>query len=207
MKKIILPAATLLLFSLMSFTKKSIHSDVYKVDRSISSLEWYAEKVTGKHNGTIKISSGEISDTHGSYTGTFEIDMSSIEDKDLESAEYKAKLENHLKSPDFFDAAKYPTSKFVLTSVSPLPAPKDGLTHAVKGLLTIKDKTNEITFDAAIKMEGDKIFATGSAVVDRSKFDIKYGSKTFFADIGDKMIYDDFTLKFNVVAIKQAATH
>jgi len=191
----------------MSFTKKTIHSDVYKVDRSISSLEWYAEKVSGKHNGTIKISNGEISDTHGNYTGNFEIDMSTIEDKDLENPAYKSKLENHLKSPDFFDAAKFPTSKFVLTSVSLLPAPKDGLTHSVKGLLTIKDKTNEITFDAAIKMEGDKIFATGSAVVDRSKFDIKYGSKTFFADIGDKMIYDDFTLKFNVVAIKQAATH
>ncbi|CAN5386904.1 YceI family protein [soil metagenome] len=202
MKKIFTLAFAITSTVLMSFKTIAPHTDVYKVDLSTSSLEWYAEKVTGKHNGTIKLLSGEISNTHGNYTGTFEIDMNSIVDLDLESPEYKAKLEKHLKSEDFFDAVKYPHSKFVMTSVTPLAAAKEGFTHSVKGMLTIKDKTNEISFDTAIKMEGEKIFATGSAVIDRSKFDIKYGSKTFFADIGDKMIYDDFTLKFNVVASK-----
>ncbi len=202
MKKILIIAVTFASFALFSFIRITPHSDVYKVDTGLSTLEWYAEKVSGKHNGTIKLSSGEISNTHGNYTGTFDIDMSSIENKDVESPEYRAKLEKHLKSEDFFDATKYPKAKFVLTSVTPLTEAKAGLTHNAKGMLTIKDKTNEISFDIAIRMEGNKIFSTGSAVVDRSKFDVKYGSKTFFTDIGDKMIYDEFTLRFNVVAAK-----
>lgn len=201
MKKLFLLTACMISLILVSFTPRP-HSEVYRVDTSLSSLQWYAEKVTGKHNGTIKLSNGSITNNHGNYTGTFEIDMNTIEDKDIESAEHKLKLENHLKSPDFFDAAKYPKSKFVMTSVTPLAEAKDGLTHAVKGMLTIKDKTNEITFNTAIKMEGNKILATGSAVVDRSKYDVKYGSKVFFEDIGDKMIYDEFTLKFSVAAAK-----
>ena len=202
MKNSILLTATFAAFILQSFTGIKPHTDVYKVDTSASTLEWYAEKVTGKHNGTIKLTSGEISNNHGSYTGTFLIDMNSIANNDIQSAEHKAKLENHLKSPDFFDAAKYPTAKFVMTSVSPLAEKKDGMSHAIKGMLTIKDKTNEITFNAAVNMEAAKIFATGSAVVDRAKFDVKYGSKTFFEDVGDKMIYDEFTLKFAIVAAK-----
>lgn len=202
MKKLFFLVAVITAFTLESFTFKNLHTDVYKVDTKVSSLEWFAEKVTGKHNGTIKLSGGQISNDHGNFTGTFDIDMSTIENKDVESPEYKAKLEKHLKSEDFFDAVKYPVSKFVMTSVNPLAEAKDGFTHSVKGMLTIKDKTNEITFNAAIKMEEGKIFARGAAIVDRSKFEIKYGSKTFFEDIGDKMIYDEFTLKFNVAAFK-----
>ena len=80
--------------------------------------------------------------------------------------------------------------------------PTETATHTVKGMLTIKDKTNEITFDAVLKITETQASCTGTAVVDRSKFDVKYGSKSFFPDIGDKMIYDEFTLKFNVVAVK-----
>ena len=87
-----------------------------------------------------------------------------------------------------------------ITSVK--DAKQGGFTHTVKGNLTIKDKTNEISFDAVIKMEAGKIACTGTALVDRSKFDVKYGSKTFFPDIADKIIYDEFTLKFNVLAVK-----
>jgi polyisoprenoid-binding protein YceI len=166
-------------------------------------MEWYAAKVTGKHNGTIRFSSGEFSNNHGNYTGTFVVDMNSIKNKDIESEEHKKKLEGHLKSADFFDVAKYPNATFVLNSITPLPEAKDGYTHAAKGMLTIKDKTNEATFYLTMRMEGNMVFASGSGVIDRSKFDVKYGSKTFFEDIGDKAIYDEFTLKFGIVAAKQ----
>lgn len=180
-----------------------LHTDVYKVDTSLSSLEWYAEKVSGKHNGTIMISEGELRNNHGNISGFFEIDMSTIKNTDLDAEEKKSKLEGHLKSPDFFDVAKYPKSKFVVTSVMPLNAADDkGNSHSIKGMLTIKDKTNEISFNAAIKSMEGKMTCTGSAVIDRSKFDVKYGSKTFFPEIGDKMINDEFTLKFNIVLVK-----
>ncbi|MFI5218333.1 MAG: YceI family protein [Bacteroidia bacterium] len=203
MKKTILLSTLLVAFALTSFVNRKPHSDTYKVDTKQSSLEWFAQKLTGKHNGTIMVSGGEITNNHGILAGTIEIDMASIEDKDMQPGKGKEKLEGHLKSADFFDVATYPKSKFVITTVAPAPAPAEGgATHLVKGMLTIKDKTNEITFGAIIKMTETQATCTGTAVVDRSKFDVKYGSKSFFPDIGDKMIYDEFTLKFNLVAVK-----
>ncbi len=201
MKKTIFGMAAVAAIALSSFTG-SRHSEVYKVDTTISTLEWFAEKLTGKHNGTLKISSGSIINDHGKLSGTMEVDMTSIACTDLDTV-WGPKLVKHLKSEDFFNTAKYPTSKFVITSITPVTGVKEGgFTHNVKGNLTIKDKTNEISFDALIKSEGNKIVCIGTAVVDRSKFDVKYGSKSFFPEIGDKMIYDEFKLKFNIAAVK-----
>jgi len=183
--------------------KKMILGAAVKADTKLSTLEWYAEKVGGKHNGTIALSSGEIKNDHGNLSGVFVIDMNSIADADMPDEKYQDKLDSHLKSADFFDATKYPTSKFVSTSITPIQNVKEGgFTHTLKGNLTIKDKTNEITFDAVIKGEANKVVCVGTAVVDRSKFDVKYGSKSFFPEIGDKMINDEFKLKFNVIASK-----
>ncbi len=203
MKKIIFLFCAFALLTLTAFVRIGFHSDVFTVDTAKSSLTWYAEKAKGKHNGSINFSSGQIINNHGNITGTFEIDMTTIQNKDLASEEGKSKLEGHLKSPDFFDVVKFPKSKFIITSVTPgKSATDENVTHTVKGMLTIKDKTNEISFDAAIKLDNNGINCIGSAVIDRSKFDIKYGSKTFYPEIGDKVIYDEFTLRFNVVANK-----
>lgn len=200
MKKTIFGAAAIGMILFSAFIGR--HSEVYKVDTKLSSLEWFAEKVTGKHNGVISLSNGTISNDHGNLSGVFEVDMTSIATKDM-TGEYATKLDNHLKSEDFFHSAKFPIAKFISTSIVPIKDVKEGgFTHAIKGNLTIKEKTNEITFDAVIKGEAGKIACVGTAVVDRSKFDVKYGSKSFFPEIGDKMIYDEFKLKFNVVAVK-----
>lgn len=202
-RKTILFTCIVAFASLMAFTFKPFHAETYRIDVSRSTVEWYAAKLTGKHNGTVKVSGGEIKNDHGRISGFIEMDMTSIMNTDMESAEYRSKLENHLKSEDFFDVAKYPKAKFVITSVTPVNDSKTaGATHTIKGMMTIKEITNEISFDAAIKTEASKMTCTGEMVVDRSKFNVKYGSKTFFADIGDKIIYDEFTLKFNVVAAK-----
>ena len=190
-------------FALASFRPVSRHTDVYKLDTKTSTLEWYASKMAGNHNGTINFSGGEILSNHGALTGSVEVDMNTIRNSDISDETYKAKLEGHLKSPYFFDAAKFPKSVFVINSITPITESKtEGATHNVKGNLTIKDKTNPLSFDAAVKMEPNKITCVGSAVVDRSKYDVKYGSKAFFPEIGDKIIYDEFTLKFNLTAIK-----
>ena len=201
MKKIIIGAVVIGMITLSAFTMKG---DIYKIDTKASSIEWAAKKLTGEHHGTIRISSGEVEILKDVVAaGKVEADMTSIEDKDLQDPTWKAKLEGHLKSADFFDAQKFPKATFVITSVTPLKDAKDGgYTHTVKGNLTIKDKTNEISFDAVIKMADGNVVCVGQATVDRSKFDVKYGSKTFFPEIGDKMIYDEFTLKFNLVAVK-----
>ena len=136
-------------------------------------------------------------------TGSVVVDMNSIKNSDIDNETYRDKLVGHLKSADFFDVEKFPKSTFVITSIAPVKDSKtEGATHNVKGNLTIKDKTNPISFDAAMTMEPAKITCKGSVVVDRSKYDIKYGSKTFFPEVGEKVIYDEFTLSFNLVAVK-----
>lgn len=179
------------------------NEETWKVDTKLSNLEWSGKKPTGEHKGTINLSSGTLSVKDGAVTGgAFEIDMNSLVNKDL-TGEWIGKLEGHLKSADFFDVTGFPKAKFEITSVTPVAAGKEGgFTHSVKGNLTIKGKTNEIGFDAVIKIKDGKAACSGTAVVDRSKFDVRYGSKSFFADIGDKIIYDDFTVKMNVVAVK-----
>jgi len=177
-----------------------MHIDTYKVDLTTSKIQWFATKVTGKHQGTINMSSGEFTSNHGQLGGKFVIDMNTIEVTDL-TGEYKGKLENHLKSEDFFSSTKFPTSNFEITSVTPIAGAAAGTPNfTVNGKLTIKGITNDISFPASVKFEGDQLMASGEAKVDRTKYDIRYGSKTFFADIGDKAIHDEFTLKVDVVA-------
>lgn len=189
--------------TLMAFTAKNPHVDGYKLDTKLSSMEWFGEKVTGKHNGIIKVSNGEVKNDHGSLTGWVEIDMNTIENTDMADAGYREKLVGHLKSADFFDVEKFPKSKFIISSVTPLAEKKEGIyTHTVKGNLTIKDKTNPVEFDVILKMEANRMICTGTAVIDRSKYDVKYGSPTFFESIGDKAIYDEFKIRLNIVASK-----
>jgi polyisoprenoid-binding protein YceI len=190
--------------SLTGFKVAILHVDTFTVDTKSSTLEWYATKFAGKHNGKISLSRGQLSNDHGNITGFVEIDMKSLTNSDIENEKSRTKLETHLKSADFFDVEKYPVSKFVIKSVIAFnDTSEEKMTHKVTGDLTIKDKTNEITFGSRINLFHDSVVCSGSAIVDRSKFDVRYGSKTFFKDIGDKVIHDDFRLVFNLVAKKQ----
>lgn len=175
------------------------HVDVFKVDTQKSSVEWYAEKVTGKHNGTIKLVSGELANNHGKFGGKFIIDMTSIVCTDLEG-EYKNKLEGHLKSEDFFSVKNHPTATFEISNMTAINGAKAGSPNfTVAGKMTIKGITKDITFPASVSFSGTNMVATADVVIDRSKFDVRYGSKSFFADIGDKAIYDEFTMKLKLV--------
>jgi polyisoprenoid-binding protein YceI len=203
MKKVLLASALVIALGIISFSFKMDHVEVYKVDTKLSTLEWHGKKIGGEHKGTISLISGVIKDNHGHIYGNMEFDMNTIANTDLKNENMKAKLENHLKSSDFFDVAKYPKASFVITSIMPAKDPKNpSISNTVKGNLTIKDKTNEISFGVALQMKQNKMTCTGTVIVDRSKFDVRYGSKTFNAAIGDKMIYDEFELKFNIVAVR-----
>jgi polyisoprenoid-binding protein YceI len=115
--------------------------------------------------------------------------MTSITVTDLEAGSGKEKLEGHLKSDDFFGVANHKKAMFTINKV-------DGSkgTYRVYGYLTIKGITNPATFQMEIK--GNTAMA--SFKVNRTKFDIKYGSSSFFDDLKDKAIYDDFDLNVNL---------
>jgi polyisoprenoid-binding protein YceI len=168
----------------------------FTVDTNATTLGWLAKKVTGQHNGKVKVTSGELTlDGVKVKGGEFTIDLTTMTIEDLQGGSNE-KLLGHLKSDDFFSVAKFPTAKFVLTSVTP----KSGKTYTVKGKLTIKGITNDIEFPADITFSGKTMTATSKIKVDRTKYDIKYRSSNYFENLGDKAIYDEFELDLNLVA-------
>lgn len=175
-------ALTLVAFS-TSIEKK-------KVDVKNSKITWTGEKLTGSHEGTIDLKEGYFEMQNGKLIGgEFTADMSSINVTDLEG-DSKKKLEGHLNSDDFFGVKNYSTAKFTIKTA----AEKSNGVYGISGDLTIKGKTNPIAFD--LKMSNNS--AETTLVIDRTKYDIKYGSGSFFDDLGDKTIYDEFTLNINL---------
>lgn len=170
-----------------------------KVSIAESNIVWNGYKVTGSHTGTIQLKSGELEFDGDQLTGgNFVIDMTSIEDTDLEG-EWNQKLVGHLKSDDFFGVEKHPTARFDITQVVSRGKPGE---YKIVGDLTIKGITKEIKFQADLEDMGDKAKAVAEVVVDRSEFNVRYGSGSFFDNLGDKTIYDEFDLQVNLVVAK-----
>ncbi|MDW8205044.1 MAG: YceI family protein [Cytophagales bacterium] len=174
--------------------------ETYKINTNATTIGWVGKKVTGQHNGTVKVSGGTLEVTNGKITGgEFLIDMNSIVCEDLKDPATNAKLVNHLKSDDFFSVDKYPTATFKIKNANP-GAVKDGKQlYRIAGNLTIKGITKHVEFDAETKSEGNKIMATAAFRIDRSKWDIRFRSGSFFENLGDTMIYDDIELTLNAV--------
>lgn len=178
--------------------KVSAQNQIFKVNTEKSKVAWEGKKVGGKHNGFIKIKSGTLVFTKNALSGgNIVVDMNSITDTDLEG-ELNAKLVGHLKSDDFFGVATYPTASYVIKSVK---KNTDG-TLTISGDMTIKDKTNPVEFSAIVSVKGGSLVGKAKIVIDRSKFDVRYGSKSFFNDLGDSYINDEFALTVDLSASK-----
>lgn len=178
--------------------KVSAQNQIFKVNTEKSKVAWEGKKVGGKHNGFIKIKSGTLVFTKNALSGgNIVVDMNSITDTDLEG-ELNAKLVGHLKSDDFFGVATYPTASYVIKSVK---KNTDG-TLTISGDMTIKDKTNPVEFSAIVSVKGGSLVGKAKIVIDRSKFDVRYGSKSFFNDLGDSYINDEFELTVDLSASK-----
>ncbi|WNH07621.1 YceI family protein [Thalassobellus suaedae] len=171
-----------------------IASEKFTVNTSESTIAWKGFKPTGSHTGTIAIKNGILNIIEGEInSGTFLIDMNSIKDADA-----SAKLEGHLKSADFFDVEKYPTATFEITSIKDV----DGKTM-LSGNLTLKEVKNNVTFPVSVTNENNTVTLTSeSFVIDRTKWNVQYGSKSIFDNLGDKFINDDIELQVTVKASK-----
>ncbi len=173
----------------------SVFAGTQNVDVAKSTVNWTGKKVTGEHHGTILIKEGNLVVEKGKVTGgKIVMDMNSIVDKDLTDPAWNAKLIGHLKSDVFFDVAAHPTSELVLTKVE-----GNESKYTFSGNLTIKGISNPVTFYATASKDGKDMVYKGTLTIDRTKYNMKFGSKSFFENLGDKVIYDDFTLDFNLV--------
>lgn len=156
-----------------------------------SKITWTGKKVTGSHTGHIKLLSGYLEKSGDDFvSGKFVVDMTSISNEDIDDPDNKAKLVGHLKSDDFFAVDKYPTATLVIQNGE--KAGSD--TYEFSGEMTIRDQTNPVSFEAS----ADGKTFRGTMVIDRSKYNVRFGSGSFFDNLGDKLIYDDFELEFNV---------
>lgn len=180
-----------------AFVAAPSFADAHKVDVAKSELAWKGKKVlvSSSHNGVITIKEGTVDVKGGKVTGLKIVaDMKTIVSQDL-SGNSKKKLENHLKDGDFFDVAKYPTATFTSTSVTPVSG-KAGH-YLVKGNMTIKNKTNPISF-TAIEKKSPTRHLVADFSFDRTKYDVRYSSGKFFANLGDKVIADAISLKSKI---------
>ncbi len=186
MRNSIKNTATIAIIALMTFSFTTVEGGKKEIKTENSKIVWKGYKVTGSHQGTIAIKAGHLNFDKDKLTGgSFIIDMLTITNTDLEG-EYKGKLEGHLKSDDFFGVEKFPTASLIFKKVK--STGKNS--YEVTGDITIKGKTNSVTFDVSIY--GNK--ANASLKIDRTKFDVRYGSTSFFDGLKDKAIYDEFDL-------------
>lgn len=174
----------------------------YQLLADKSNLKWHAKKVTGEHFGTLKLNNGTLTVANNKLTGgAFEMDMSSIANTDIKDAEYRDKLINHLKSDDFFGVEKFPTATFKITKVQPIANAAAGQpNYTVTGDLTVKGNTHPLTFPATVTVKNGVATAKADVTVNRAKYDVRYGSESFFGSLGDKAIYDDFVVSLDVTA-------
>jgi polyisoprenoid-binding protein YceI len=182
-----------LIFALILMLSGSyVFAQKMAVNTSSSTVEWLGKKIGGQHNGFIEVKNGYFNMEGDQIKGgEVVIDMNSITNVDLKDETYNQKLVGHLKSDDFFGVKSWPTATFTVKSASKF---SNGISK-VNGEITIKGKTEPISFD--VIRSGNK-YST-KLEIDRSKFDVRYGSNSFFDNLGDKAIDDIFTLDIKLV--------
>jgi len=201
-KKLSITMSALLIAGLALANNPDNGKTVYVVDTKESKVLWVGKKVTGQHSGTLSLSEGSVS-VSGTKLSAIDVtmDMTSIIVTDLEDEAYNQKLLGHLKSDDFFSVEKHTKASFKATGIKPIAGAKgEEDNYTVTGNLTIKGITNEISFPARVEMKNKKLAAVGKASFDRTKWEIRYGSGSFFEGLGDKMIYDDIEITFALIA-------
>jgi len=181
----------LFIFILLVFININLFGQNKNIDIQLSKIKWTGKEITTKiHYGSLKFISGNILfDNDEIVGGEFIVNMLSLLNEDL-SGRSKDYLENHLRSEDFFSVEKYPRSSLKMTSVEKI----DDNKYKVKGDLTIKGITKPTDFVLSLNKKGARV----DMVFDRSKFDVKYRSSSFFSNLGDKLIYDDIELEVSL---------
>lgn len=164
----------------------------FKITTAQSKIEWVGKKVTGSHNGTIDIKHGELVINDNTIVGgNFVVDMKSLKILDVTDPATNAQFAGHLASDDFFSIQDFPEASFEVTSVS---------SNRILGNLTIKDITHPVEFDAHVIVHGETLTAVARIVIDRTRYAIKFRSGSFFQNLGDTLIYNDFELNVNLTA-------
>ena len=168
------------------------YSQSLTANKTQSLIRWYGEELTGKtHFGNLSFKEGQIELQDGLIIGgNFVVNMTSLSVEDL-SGGAKARLEGHLRSDDFFSVDKYPEATLKITQKAKI----EGDVQKLYGELTIKGTKHAVDFSIILV---DKKTATANLTFDRSKYNVRFRSGSFFENLGDKLILDDIRMEVSL---------
>ena len=208
LKKFLIPA--ILIFFIVSCEKSSkkkidtslpkptlsLSSGDYVMDNDNSSIKWTGRELSTKsHYGSLQMKNGSLTvNTDGTINGIIKIDMTTIDCEDLQGRS-KASLERHLRSDDFFSVESHPIATLTFKSEGGIGA---GNKLAFNGDLEIKGISHPISFESELKSVDPKVSALVDMTFDRSKYNVRFRSGTFFQNLGDKLIYDDIEISVDI---------
>ena len=208
LKKFLIPAILILfIVSCEKSSKKKIDTSLpkptlslssgdYVMDNDNSSIKWTGRELSTKsHYGSLQMKNGSLTvNTDGTVKGIIKIDMTTIDCEDLQGRS-KASLERHLRSDDFFSVESHPIATLTFKSEGGIGA---GNKLAFNGDLEIKGISHPISFESELKSVDPKVSALVDMTFDRSKYNVRFRSGTFFQNLGDKLIYDDIEISVDI---------
>lgn len=180
-----------------------LQDGAYRIDAENSRLEWIGRSLNNRHYGRIAVQRGELLIAGGRLSsGSIVFDMNTIENLDLQDPTWRDMLIRHLKSDDFFAVERFPTASFTLTGwevqEGASPEAPNGI---VAGDLSIRDVTRPISFPAIVAPQQDgSIKAHAAFDIDRTLWNVCYGSCRLFERLGMHLVHDIITLELFVLA-------
>jgi polyisoprenoid-binding protein YceI/rhodanese-related sulfurtransferase len=179
-----------------------LENRLYRVDTDESLIEWAGRNPNTRHFGTLKLSEGIISVHDGSITGSFTLDMRSIVNNSLAGDPLRAVLEAHLASDDFFFVERFPTATFRIRSARVTDEPTLSFPNIeVMGELELRGLKQDIELAATLNnLEDGAIVAEAHFDIDRTRWDIIYGSSRFFEHLGIHLVFDLISIQLHIVA-------
>lgn len=178
-----------------------LEDGLYPVDVAQSVIGWTGRNAAKKHHGTVNLSQGEIRVKSGAVDGRFVIDMRSVKNLDLEGDPLQPVLLAHLLSDDFFFVRLFPKAVFTLTAARPLPSPALSTPNfEVEGTLELRGVKADVVFPATVNRRDDgAVCIEAHFDMDRTRWNVLYGSSRFFEHLGMHMVYDPVTLELRIV--------
>ncbi len=173
-----------------------------------SKLDWTGRNIASTHYGTLNLSAGELQVQNGwPVSGNFTVDMNSLEDLDIPDSKLRQVLVHHLKSDDFFDVEQFPTAQFNLSQIKMLPDSRPGSPNSqLTGELILKGVRNQLSFPGIIAVVGDGLLAADAHFdIDRTRWNVLYGSGKFYEKLGMHLVNDDVSLALKLVTLPSPA--
>jgi rhodanese-related sulfurtransferase/polyisoprenoid-binding protein YceI len=185
-------------------TLLQLDDGTYTVDINQSLIEWSGRNPNTKHYGTVGLKRGQVEVNRSAIAGVFEIDMNSIDNTNLKGDELHSVLISHLKSDDFFLVDIFPTAVLTINEGRPVQVPYlSSPNYRFDATLEIRRVKGQLPFEATVtKTEEGGLAAEAHFDIDRTHWEVIYGSTRFFENLGMHLVFDLISFQVKIVTNK-----